>query len=38
MTLETNFQNIHTKVHKDWFRHSKVNKEGFTDTDNMEVA
>jgi hypothetical protein len=23
---------IHTKFHKDWFRHSKVNMGGFADT------
>jgi hypothetical protein len=24
--------NIHNKFHKDWFRHSKVNRRGFSDT------
>jgi hypothetical protein len=28
-----NCNDIHTKFHKDWFRHSKVDRErGFTDT------
>jgi hypothetical protein len=30
------FHDIHTKFHKDWLRHLKVNKEGFTD--NMHIA
>jgi hypothetical protein len=27
---------IHTKFHKDWFRHSKVSKWGYAD--RMEIA
>jgi hypothetical protein len=26
-------RDIHTKSHKDWFRHSKVNRVGFKDTE-----
>jgi hypothetical protein len=28
---------IHTKIHKDWFRHSKVDRVGGY-TDRMEIA
>jgi hypothetical protein len=27
---------MHAKFHKDWFRHSKVNRGGYTDS--MEMA
>jgi hypothetical protein len=29
---------IHTRFHTNCFRHSKVNRERFTDTDSMEIA
>jgi hypothetical protein len=28
---------IHTKFNTDWFRHSKVNRGRFTDTDSVEM-
>jgi hypothetical protein len=28
---------MHTKFHKDWFRHSKINKGGFTDTQHDDI-
>jgi hypothetical protein len=29
---------IHTEFHKDWFRHSKIDKGGFTDTHSMVIS
>jgi hypothetical protein len=31
------YHDTYAKCHKDWFRHSKVDRKGFT-TDSMEIA
>jgi hypothetical protein len=28
---------LHTKFRKEWFRHSKLNREGFTDTQHDDL-
>jgi hypothetical protein len=39
-SFENRFHYMHTKIHKDWFSHSKVDEKGVINrhTDSMEIG